>query len=247
MKVSPDGQVKVLDFGLAKAWSGDLVAANSGSVGLSESPTLARGTEAGLLLGTAAYMAPEQARGKPVDKRADVWAFGVVFFEMLAGRKLFEGETATDVLAAVMRQEIDWGALPAATPPAVRRLLRRCLDRDPKLRLRDIGEARIALAAPDESLATAPRPSALSRRAAAGLIAAGGGAFALGLGLGRRSARARGGSGGASGESLSVTRITSSGNVTGAVISAASSRTWSPSRVSRACGCASSPPARRSA
>ena len=118
VKVGADGQVKVLDFGLAKAWAGD-AAGISGSGALSHSPTLAHsGTEAGVLLGTAAYMSPEQARGKPVDKRADVWAFGAVLFEMLAGRKLFEGETITDVLAAVVRQEIDWTVLPAATPPA---------------------------------------------------------------------------------------------------------------------------------
>ena len=157
VKVAADGQVKVLDFGLAKAWAGDTAGVASGSSALSQSPTLAHGgTEAGLLLGTAAYMAPEQARGKPVDKRADVWAFGAVLFEMLAGRKLFEGETITDILAAVVRQDIDWSALPASTPAGIRRLLHRCLERDPKLRLRDIGEARIALGAPDEP-ATATR------------------------------------------------------------------------------------------
>ena len=222
VKVGADGQVKVLDFGLAKAWAGDAAGIASGSGALSQSPTLAHGgTEAGLLLGTAAYMAPEQARGKPVDKRADVWAFGAVLFEMLAGRKLFEGETITDVLAAVVRQEIDWTALPAATPPGIRRLLRRCLERDPKLRLRDIGEARIALGAPEEPAPTVPATTAgLSRRAAAGLVAgAAGGAFALGWGLGRRSPAGAGGSAGATAASLTLTRITSSGNVTGAAIS----------------------------
>jgi len=98
-----------------------------------------------MILGTASYMSPEQARGKPVDKRADIWAFGVVLYEMLTGGRLFSGETASDVLAAVLRQEIAWKALPAATPEAVRRLLVRCLDRDPRRRLRDAGEARIAL------------------------------------------------------------------------------------------------------
>ena len=222
VKVGADGQVKVLDFGLAKAWAGDAAGVASGSGALSQSPTLAHGgTEAGLLLGTAAYMAPEQARGKPVDKRADVWAFGAVLFEMLAGRKLFEGETITDVLAAVVRQEIDWTALPAATPPGIRRLLRRCLERDPKVRLRDIGEARIALATPEEPApAAAPPPAGLSRRAATALVAgAGAGAFALGFGLGRRSPAERSAAAGDGPGSLSVTRITSSGNVTGAVLS----------------------------
>jgi Tol biopolymer transport system component len=144
VKVTPDGKVKVLDFGLAKAWSGDTA---SGSVpDLSQSPTLAHtGTAAGLILGTAGYMSPEQARGRAVDKRADVWAFGVVLFETLSGTRLFDGETVSDTLAAVLRQEIDWSALPSSTPPTIRSLLRRCLEREPKKRLRDIGEARIAL------------------------------------------------------------------------------------------------------
>ena len=95
-----------------------------------------------MILGTAAYMAPEQARGKAVDKRADIWAFGVVVFEMLTGRRLFEGETLSDTLAAVLTKEVDWSRLPAATPSSIRQLLRRCLERDPTRRLRDIGEAR---------------------------------------------------------------------------------------------------------
>jgi len=145
VKVTPDGKVKVLDFGLAKAWAGDAGSATS-SVDLSQSPTLAHtGTQAGLILGTAAYMSPEQARGKPVDKRADIWAFGVLIFEMLTGRRLFQGETVSDTLAAVLRQEIPWPTLPAETPAAVQRLLRRCLERDAKQRLRDIGEGRVAL------------------------------------------------------------------------------------------------------
>ena len=149
VKLTPDGKAKVLDFGLAKAWSGNDDPFSGSSPALSQSPTLARtGTAAGLILGTAAYMSPEQARGKVLDKRSDIWSFGVVLFEMLTGRKLFDGETVTDVLAAVVRQEIDWSALPGDTPPALRRLLRRCLERDPKKRLRDVGEARLAL---DES------------------------------------------------------------------------------------------------
>src|SRR5262245_2458892 len=144
-KLGTDGKVKVLDFGLAKAWSGE-PAASGGTAELSRSPTLARSsTEAGLILGTAAYMSPEQARGKAIDKRADIWAFGVVVFEMLTGRKLFEGETVTDVLAAVVRQEIDWQALPPATPSLLRRLLKSCLERDPRQRLHDAADARIVL------------------------------------------------------------------------------------------------------
>jgi serine/threonine-protein kinase len=149
VKVTPDGKVKVLDFGLAKAWAGEGLPGSAPD--LSQSPTLAHtGTAAGVILGTAAYMSPEQARGKAVDKRADVWAFGALLHELLAGRPLFAGETVSDVLAAVLTREPDWAALPAATPARVRRLLRRCLERDPKRRLRDIGEARIALAAPLE-------------------------------------------------------------------------------------------------
>ena len=145
VKVTPDGRVKVLDFGLAKAWAGESPGASS-SADFSRSPTLAHSsTAAGLILGTAAYMSPEQARGKAVDKRADIWAFGVVLYEMLTGRKLFEGETVTDVLAAVVRQEIDWQALPAATPALLRRLLKSCLERDPKQRLHDVADARIVL------------------------------------------------------------------------------------------------------
>ena len=145
VKVTPDGRVKVLDFGLAKAWRGDGPSVTS-SAGLSQSPTLAQtGTAAGLILGTAAYMSPEQARGRTVDKRSDVWAFGVVLYEMLAGRRLFEGETVSDVLASVLKSEPEWAALPAATPQRLRHLLARCLERDPKRRLRDIGEARLAL------------------------------------------------------------------------------------------------------
>ncbi len=141
IRIRPDGTVKVLDFGLAKAWESEGL---SGSVSLS--PTITQHhTRAGVLLGTAAYMAPEQARGKPVDKRADIWAFGVVLFEMLAGRALFEGEMVTDVLASVLRQETDWSRLPAATPATLRRLLNRCLDRNPRRRLQSIGEARVQL------------------------------------------------------------------------------------------------------
>jgi Tol biopolymer transport system component len=142
VKLTPDGKVKVLDFGLAKAWEGPGAASSD----LSQSPTLAHtGTAAGLILGTAAYMSPEQARGKPVDKRADIWAFGVVLFEMLTGKRLFTGETVSDVLAGVLKTEIDLGALQEATPSGIRQLLRRCLERNPRNRLHDIADARLAL------------------------------------------------------------------------------------------------------
>ncbi len=145
VKVTPDGKVKVLDFGLAKAWTGEGGGAGS-SADMSQSPTLAQtGTAAGIILGTAAYMSPEQARGKAVDRRADIWAFGVVLYEMLTGRRLFQGETVSDTLAAVLKTDPDWASLPTGTPDAVRALLRRCLAREPKQRLRDIGEARIAV------------------------------------------------------------------------------------------------------
>ncbi len=143
--LTPDGKVKVLDFGLAKTWTGDGVGGTS-SADLSHSPTLAHpGSAAGLILGTAAYMSPEQARGRTVDKRADVWAFGVVLWEMLTSQRLFSGETVSDVLAAVLTREPDWKALPASTPPGLRRLLRHCLERDPRRRLRDIADSHVDL------------------------------------------------------------------------------------------------------
>ena len=142
LKLTKDGTVKILDFGLAKAYEGEPTTDGA----LSQSPTMSRQmTEAGVIFGTAAYMSPEQARGATVDRRADIWAFGVVLFEMLAGKRLFTGETVSDTLAAVLQQEIDWRVLPSPTPPGLRRLLERCLDRESKRRLRDIGEARIAL------------------------------------------------------------------------------------------------------
>ncbi len=152
VKVRQDGTVKVLDFGLAKAAeqaSGAGLQASGPTLATSPTFTSPAQTRMGMIIGTAAYMAPEQARGRSVDKRADIWAFGVVLYEMLTGRRAFQGEDVSDVLASVLRQDIDWSALPADTPPPVRRLLERCLDRDVKQRLRDIGEARVALASPN--------------------------------------------------------------------------------------------------
>jgi Tol biopolymer transport system component len=148
VKLTPDGKVKVLDFGLAKAWGGDAGSGGS-SIDLSQSPTLARtGTLAGVILGTAAYMSPEQASGKGVDKRADIWSFGVVLFEMLTGQSLFSGETASEVMASVIKEEPSWDRLPPDCPPAVMRLLRRCLRKRPRERLQDIGDARLEIQEP---------------------------------------------------------------------------------------------------
>jgi serine/threonine protein kinase len=142
IKLRPDGTVKVLDFGLAKSLEHSTLTGD-----LSHSPTMVSpaATFAGVLLGTAAYMSPEQARGKVVDRRTDVWAFGCVLFEMLTGRKPFEGETLTDTVAAIVKNEPDWRALPADTPPALRSLIVRCLKKDLSQRLRDIGDARFQL------------------------------------------------------------------------------------------------------
>src|SRR5262245_32784696 len=153
IKVRPDGTVKVLDFGLAKA----IDPAGASSVDAMTTPTLtARATQVGTIIGTAAYMAPEQATGRRVDTRADIWAFGVVCFEMLTGKPLFAGETISETVAAVLRDEINWISLPATTPDRVRRLLVRCLHRDVKQRLQAIGEARIALDSTDDSPGPAP-------------------------------------------------------------------------------------------
>ncbi len=142
IKITPEGTVKVLDFGLAKA----LDTNTSLSPKSSDSPTLtAAATQAGVILGTAAYMSPEQARGKAVDRRADIWAFGCVLYEMLTRKPPFGGETLTDTLAAVIREEPNREALPASTPLKIRDILNRCLKKDPRSRLRDIGDARIAI------------------------------------------------------------------------------------------------------
>src|SRR6185295_8303488 len=131
IKLTPDGKVKVLDFGLAKAYADERTSGNS-SADVSHSPTLARsGTLAGAILGTAPYMSPEQASGKALDRRTDIWSFGVVLFEMLTGQRLFTGETASEVLASVIKEEPRWELLPAGCPPAIIRLLRRCLRKRP--------------------------------------------------------------------------------------------------------------------
>jgi Tol biopolymer transport system component len=159
VKVTPDGHVKVLDFGLAKALD---VTPKAPGTGEPATMTLsAAQTRAGVVMGTAAYMSPEQASGAAVDKRADVWSFGVVLFEMLTGRRLFEGESASHTLADVIRAEIDWTRLPASTPRAIRHLLERCLERDARRRLRDIGEARIEIERQLEQTASAARSAAL--------------------------------------------------------------------------------------
>src|SRR4029077_8051528 len=161
VKITPNGTAKVLDFGLAKALEEDFSAAD-----ISTSPTMSHAaTQAGILLGTAAYMSPEQARGKKVDRRADIWSFGAVLYEMLTGRPAFTGETISDTLAALIRAEPDWSILPGNVAASTPGLLRRCLTKDANLRLRDIGEARIAIerafsATPEESLALAPATSA---------------------------------------------------------------------------------------
>ena len=179
--ITPDHTVKVLDFGLAKAFEG-----TTGNESVSISPTVtARNTLAGVILGTPGYMSPEQAKGKPVDRRADIWAFGVVLYEMLGGQRAFVGETASEVIAAVMMREIDWDRLPKDLPTPILRLLRRCLEKDPRRRLRDIGEARVMIEdylanpaaaeaglAPAAPHAPAPRASRLPLVGAGALVAA---------------------------------------------------------------------------
>ena len=142
IKVRPDGTVKVLDFGLAKA----LEPASSTRIDATASPTItspAMLTGVGVLLGTATYMSPEQARGKAVDKRSDIWAFGCVLYEMLTGRRAFDGEDVTETLAAVVKSEPQWDRLPSATPPSLRVFLRRCLHKDSKQRIADIRDMRL--------------------------------------------------------------------------------------------------------
>jgi hypothetical protein len=171
IKITPDGNVKVLDFGLAKLTEGG-GPGRAGELHLTQSPTItnpAQMTGVGVILGTAAYMAPEQAKGQAADKRADVWAFGAVVFEMLTGQRLFTGETISDTLASVLKNEPNWGTLPEATPTAVRRLLRRCLEKDRKRRLDSAADAGLeieeALTAPSATDRAAGQPGAALRSA----------------------------------------------------------------------------------
>jgi serine/threonine-protein kinase len=163
VKIAPEGRVKVLNFGLAKALASDTVVGASPM----SSPTLTmQATQLGVIVGTAAYMPPEQAKGKPVDRRADIWAFAVVLYEALTGRQMYAGETVSETLAAVIKDTPDLTSLPEATPAAIRRLLQRCLEKDPRRRLRDIGEARFILEEPpEERVAPAGVMMALPRRA----------------------------------------------------------------------------------
>jgi eukaryotic-like serine/threonine-protein kinase len=166
IKVAADDTVKILDFGLAKA-----LESGPSAEDIANSPTLSRmATQTGVLLGTAAYMSPEQAKAKPVDRRADIWAFGCVLYEMLTGKKAFDGDAVTETLAAVLKNEPDWSLLPGGTPMRVRVLLQRCLQKDPRQRLRDIGDARISLeevlsGAPEAAPGVAAPPLPVWRRA----------------------------------------------------------------------------------
>jgi serine/threonine protein kinase len=167
IKLRPDGTVKVLDFGLAKAMDPVGNAAN-----MSQSPTIttpAMMTGVGVILGTAAYMSPEQARGKTVDKRTDIWSFGCVLYQMLTGRSAFAGETVSDTIVAVLEREPDWNVLPDATLPTIRRLLQRCLEKDPKRRLHDVADVRLEV---EDALATPTSGGSAGPGLAPGVIGA---------------------------------------------------------------------------
>ena len=151
-KITPEGIVKILDFGLAKAFARE----DEPALDTSQSPTLTKGTALGVIMGTASYMSPEQARGKLVDKRTDIWAFGCCLFEALSGQKAFDGEVATDVLGAVIHKEPDWNVLSTQAP---RRIIEKCLQKTKRDRLQDIGDVRIELEEP----ATAPRSTSAPR------------------------------------------------------------------------------------
>jgi Tol biopolymer transport system component len=193
IKITPAGKVKVLDFGLAKAFDAE----PAGARDVSHSPTVtSAGTRQGVILGTAAYMSPEQARGKPVDRRTDIWSFGCVLYEMLAGRKAFEGETVSDVMVSVLTREPDWKVLPAGVSRRVRDLLRRCLQKDPQRRLHDIADARLEIEdaaaepSPEVPAAVAPvrREARLAAIAATALVSAALAAFVVWRLLGRAPA-----------------------------------------------------------
>jgi predicted Ser/Thr protein kinase len=173
VKVTPDGTAKVLDFGLAKAIEDP---APSASPADSPTITLAAATHAGVILGTAAYMSPEQAHGKNADRRADIWSFGALLYEMLTGEQAFKGESVSDTLASVLKLEPDWTPLPANTPAAIRKLLRRCLMKERKQRLQAIGEARIAIeeslsGVAEEPVATVSKKRSIVPWAIAGVLA----------------------------------------------------------------------------
>jgi len=174
IKVKPDGNVKVLDFGLAKA-----VMAASNDPHVSRVPTVSIDrSQEGVILGTTSYMSPEQSRGHPVDKRTDIWAFGCVLYEMLAGRAAFTGDTISDTIAAILEREVDLSKLPAPTPPGVRRLLQRCLAKDPQRRLRDIGDAHADLDDVGSTPTTERRDRNVSRARAWAAV------LAVGIGIG---------------------------------------------------------------
>ena len=218
IKVREDGTVKVLDFGLARA----VDRSGASSPDQANSPTMVSPamTATGMIIGTAAYMSPEQAKGKSVDKRADIWAFGVVLHEMLTGVRLFSGDSATETLAAVLTHEADLKGLPRATPSPVASLLRRCLERDPKRRLRDIGEARLLLSGQIDASPVAPpdvQAGGWSARRLLLAVALAGLGFAAGFGAASMAGRSVPEA--ASGAAFTVTPLTASGNVISATVS----------------------------
>ncbi len=239
VKVRPDGTAKVLDFGLAKAIDGHGSSHASGGSDGAIPPTLTSPamTERGVVLGTAAYMSPEQAKGRPVDKRSDIWAFGVVLHEMLTGRRLFQGDSVAETLAAVLTREPDLAGLPGTVPLPVVALLRRCLERDPKKRLRDIGEARLLLSegglrtgSPGDSMfggVTAPTSSGMTPATAPAarptrrqlLVAATGMAGAFAGGYASRAFLDRSPTASAAAPALATRPLTTSGTVISASIS----------------------------
>ena len=161
IKLTAAGTAKVLDFGIAKALNPQPSTDETNAI-TRQTPAFT-GTSAGIVMGTPAYMSPEQARGKAVDRRCDIWAFGIVAYEMLTGSRPFEGETVSDTLAAILRSDIDWAKLPAETPDELRRLLRRCLERDPENRLQDAGDVRLILAELEQDRLAPSRTTARRR------------------------------------------------------------------------------------